>query len=203
MKKFDPDTYEFSGSPVRITLHWTGGSHTPSSLDAEHYQFLIDGDGVIWEGVYSIADQDSTSSSYAAHTASFNTKNIGVSLCGMAGSQENGSFGSYPITPKQWEAAVGLCALLCTTYDIEPIAEYLASHCEIQAIHGVKQSGKWDVSAVEFLEETWTELNDVFRGQVYQMLLGPAEQPPLEPTPPYEITVLAPAGVKVTVVTVT
>jgi hypothetical protein len=166
LKKFDANTYEFGGHPVRITLHWTGGSYTPSSLDAEHYQFLIDGDGDVWCGKYTIEDQDSTASNYAAHTARFNTKNIGVALCGMAGAQENGTFGQYPLNERQFHAMVSLCALLCNQYGLVVAKETLASHCEIQEIHGVAQFGKWDISAVTFTNKTWTALNDMIRDAV-------------------------------------
>lgn len=170
LKAFDPSTYAFTGHPERITLHWTGGSYTPSSLDAEHYQFLIDGDGKVWCGNYSIEDQDSTSTNYAAHTKGFNSKNIGVSLCGMAGAQENGTFGEYPITGEQWNAAISLCAQLMRIYKLRVTMQTLASHCEIQNIHGKPQNGKWDISAVDFLSETWLELNDIFREEVAESL---------------------------------
>lgn len=198
MNKFSYDQFDFNGNPQRITLHWTGGSYTPSSLDAEHYQFLIDGDGVVWEGKYSVADQDSTKSNYAAHTSQFNTKNIGVAFCAMAGSKEGGTFGKYPITPMQWETALALCAFLCSGYSITPDKLHLASHCEIQSIHGVKQSGKWDISAVTFMDETWYELNDVFRDDVaIRIEIGEDD-----PVPENEITVTVPRGTRVRIVEV-
>ena len=195
MKALDRDTYRFDGSPERITLHWTGGSYTPSSLDAEHYHFLIDGDGCVWLGKYSVLDQDSTASSYAAHCAGFNTKNIGVAFCAMAGAQENGSFGKYPINQLQWQVAIELCAWLLRGYGLNPTESCLASHCEIERIHGRKQSGKWDVSAVKFRSETWSELNDVFRNLVREYKEEATE---FEDMP--EITVTVPIGTIVNVV---
>jgi len=200
MNKFSYDQFDFNGNPQRITLHWTGGSYTPSSLDAEHYHFLIDGDGVVWEGKYSVADQDSTKSSYAAHTSQFNTKNIGIAFCAMAGSKEGGTFGKYPITESQWETAIALCAFLCSGYSITPDKQHLASHCEIQSIHGVKQSGKWDVSAVTFMDETWYELNDVIRDDVaIRIDIGEDED---EPPRGDEITITVPRGTTVRIVEV-
>jgi len=201
MNKFNRDQFNFNGNPKRITLHWTGGSYTPSSLDAEHYHFLIDGNGVVWQGKYSVADQDITNSNYAAHTSQFNTKNIGVAFCAMAGSKENGTFGAYPITVAQWDAAISLCTFLCSGYFIEPDKKHLASHCEIQSIHGVRQSGKWDVSAVTFMEETWAKLNDVFRDDVaIQIEIGDGGTEP--PAPENEITVTVPRGTTVNIVEV-
>lgn len=169
MQKLNYNNYSFDGHPIRITLHWTGGSYIPSSLDAEHYQFLIGYDGekaTTYIGQYSVEDQDSTNQDYAAHTQHFNTKNIGIALCGMAGAQENGTFGVYPITVAQIDEMVRLCAYLCGGYGISPEPESLASHCEINAIHEVEQPGKWDVSALASSEKTWTALNDDFRQQV-------------------------------------
>ena len=186
--------YDFNGSPQRITLHWTGGSYTPSSLDAEHYQFLIDGDGTVFEGKHSVADQDSTASNYAAHTSQFNTKNIGIALCGMAGSHEGGDFGKYPITMAQWDAAINLCAFLCEGYDIDPDEQHLASHCEIERIHGVKQSGKWDVSCLSFSTLTWKDLNDYFRRDVNDAIYGVA------PKESKLVKVIVPKGIKVEIV---
>ena len=183
MKKFDYNNYSFDGHPVRITLHWTGGAYTPSSLDAEHYQFLIaeeDGKAVTYCGKYTVADQDSTSSDYAAHTKGFNSKNIGISLCGMAGSQENGTFGKYPLTAEQVDEAVELCAFLCEGYDIKPTEQYLASHCEIQRIHGVQQSGKWDISCLEYSPLKWQELNDDIRNQVADRIAHGGSKPSTE-----------------------
>lgn len=166
MQELNYNNYAFAGHPLRITLHWTGGSYVPSSLDAEHYQFLIGYDGenaTTYLGKYSVADQDSTTQNYAAHTRHFNTKNIGIALCGMAGAKENGLFGEYPITFQQIHEMVRLCAYLCHGYGITPDPAHLASHCEISEIHGVVQPGKWDVSALTFSENTWTALNDDFR----------------------------------------
>lgn len=190
MQELNYNNYSFAGHPLRITLHWTGGSYVPSSLDAEHYQFLIGYDGAnatTYLGKHSVADQDSTDQNYAAHTRQFNTKNIGIALCGMAGAKESGLFGEYPITFQQIHEMFRLCAYLCNGYGITPDPAHLASHCEISEIHGVVQPGKWDVSALTFSKQTWTALNDDFRYHIKERMHGLFTSTDSESEPPDDI----------------
>src|SRR5690606_14966315 len=58
----------------RIIWHWTAGSYNASETDKEHYHFLIEGDGDIVRGEYSVKDNEVIrgSGTYAAHTLSCN-----------------------------------------------------------------------------------------------------------------------------------
>lgn len=81
-----------------------------------------------------------------AHTGGGNTGSIGVAMCAMAGFKNNKSVGNYPITPKQFESAMELCATLCKKYNIKVTPDTVLTHYEF----GVKNpktssSGKIDI----------------------------------------------------------
>jgi hypothetical protein len=71
----------------RVIFHWTAGAWKAStSSDVPHYHILIEDDGRLVRGSYSIKDNvDTSDGRYAAHTKNCNTGSIGVSLCCMAG----------------------------------------------------------------------------------------------------------------------
>ena len=138
----------------RIIIHWTAGSYTPSSLDKEHYHFLIDGDGFVHNGKYPVEANRSTSDAdgYAAHTRFMNTGSIGVSLCAMAGATPT-NYGQYPITDAQWDTLFVLLANLCEKYNIPVRSDTVLSHAEVEPTLGVKQRGKWDISVFPYTYE--------------------------------------------------
>ena len=89
-----------------IVAHWTGGTHTVSALDKEHYHFIVGGKGEIVKGDKSIADNVNTADGkYAAHTRGFNTGVMGVSVACMGGNDVKESpfnAGKWPMTKDQW-----------------------------------------------------------------------------------------------------
>lgn len=137
----------------RVIIHWTGGSYTPSSLDKEHYHFLIDGNGNVHRGLHGINKNVAPlrEGDYAAHTRSANSNSIGVSLCCMAGSQE-APFkpGKYPLKEIQFEKLAEVVAELCKEYRIPVTPQSVLSHAEVQPTLGIKQSGKWDIAVLPF-----------------------------------------------------
>lgn len=132
----------------RVILHWTAGAGKPSSLDAEHYHFLVARDGVVTEGRFPPeANIRPLRGAYAAHTLNCNTGSIGIGLCGMVGAVERPfSAGAAPLTDLQIEAACTLARRLCRKYGIEVTRETVLSHAEVQPTLGIKQRGKWDIS---------------------------------------------------------
>lgn len=67
----------------RGAAHWSGGNkYKPNWLDKESYDFLIDG----YKNIYR---NDRPIHHTKAHTWRMNTRNIGISLAGMAGSGIN------------------------------------------------------------------------------------------------------------------
>lgn len=137
----------------RVIVHWTAGLHRASQLDRSHYHLLIESDGKLVRGKPSIDLNDArgTKTGYAAHTLNCNTGSIGVSLCCMAGAEENPfNPGSAPMTREQWDALPKVLAELCRRYSIPVTPKTVLSHAEVQATLGIKQRGKWDISRLAF-----------------------------------------------------
>jgi len=107
--------------PVRIVVHWTGGTDQTNSHDRQHYHFIIEGDGEIMKGVHSIASNNNTAYRvYAAHVRGLNTGSIGIALAGMGGSKESPFHkGPYPLKAKQFEVLAQLCAHLINMYELD------------------------------------------------------------------------------------
>ncbi|MBD9528668.1 N-acetylmuramoyl-L-alanine amidase [Paracoccus sp. PAR01] len=133
---------------ARIILHWTAGRNTVSALDRQHYHFIIDGAGIVCEGVHAPEDNLGVlrEGSYAAHTQNCNTGAIGVALAGMAGAEEAPfTAGAFPMGEVQVEALAALSANLCKRYGIPVTRQTILSHAEVQQTLGIAQRGKWDI----------------------------------------------------------
>lgn len=130
----------------RIICHWTAGGYQATELDREHYHILIEGDGTLVRGNYSIADNVTTSDGkYAAHTRGCNTGSIGVAMCCMAGARR-APFqpGQYPMLEIQWNTMIQVVSELAAWYDIPVTSKTVLGHGEVQAHLGITQEGKWD-----------------------------------------------------------
>lgn len=129
-----------------IVAHWTAGGHRASSLDMEHYHVLIEADGSVVRGDHVISDNvDTSDDDYAAHTRSFNTRTIGISVCCMMGAREKPfSPGAFPMTEKQWLVMANVAADLARRYKIPIDDKHVLGHGEVQRNLGIKQRGKWD-----------------------------------------------------------
>ncbi len=133
-----------------MTLHWTGGGHVCGGKDREHYNFIIEADGTIIEGDNTPEDQRSTADDiYGRHTARLNTRNLGIAICGMQGAIEHPfSPGPSPITEKSFRTAIGLMAKLAGAFAIPITPERVITHAEAEPNLGIKQAGKWDITAL-------------------------------------------------------
>lgn len=131
----------------RIVLHWSAGGNTPSSLDRQHYHFIVGGDGAVVRGLHAPeANIAPKKGAYAAHTLNLNTGSIGVAVAGMMGAVERPfNAGSAPLTTAQVDAFVRLVAQLCRQYGIPVSRETVLSHAEVQPTLKVAQRGKWDI----------------------------------------------------------
>ncbi len=137
----------------RLVLHWTAGAHIASEEDREHYHFLVEGDGDILRGAFSVTAQHPplVEGRYAAHTRGANSNTIGVSLCCMAGATERPfSAGRAPMTRVQWDRGMMLVALLCKRYGLPVTSQTVLTHAEVQPTLGIKQNGKWDITRLAF-----------------------------------------------------
>lgn len=144
-----PPAWKPAAPMKRIICHWTAGAHKASGLDKFHYHVLIEADGNVVRGDFSIADNVSNlvwdPRSYAAHTKGTNTGSIGVSVCCMANAKEKPfKAGASPMTQVQWARMIEVVADLCRSYDIRPTPETVLGHGEVEKNLGRKQDGKWD-----------------------------------------------------------
>lgn len=131
----------------RIILHWTAGSNTASSVDREHYHFVVNGDGTVVRGDHKVEDNLSTADGvYAAHTRGANTGAIGVALAGMLDAQGPGKLGKYPLTKKQWDACMAFVKKLANQYKIPITPSTVLTHAEVQSTLGIRQNGKVDIA---------------------------------------------------------
>jgi hypothetical protein len=144
-----PDNW-LDGTPNGVVLHWTGGTNRANTTDKRHYHFLIEGDGTIRRGSFTVSDNDDTSDQeYAAHTRNFNTRRVGVALCGMKDAIERPYIpGPYPINQTQWRVLIDLCAQMAVHYHWDINERTFTMHSRVQAVHGVAQLGKWDISVL-------------------------------------------------------
>ncbi len=115
----------------KIIIHWTAGGYFPTVGEKAFYHFLIDKDGNVHKGSFIPEDNEVCKPGrYAAHTGGGNTGSIGVSMCAMAGFKGKNSVGNYPITLKQFEACMKLCADLSAKYKIAVTPQTIMTHYE-------------------------------------------------------------------------
>ena len=148
---------ELPGKPNKIVVHWTAGTYTPSTTDRKHYHFIVSPQGVkgvkLAQGTYPVSANDEiTDDAYAAHTAAFNTKAIGIAAaCMLAASPGYG--GDYPLTKPLWEGLARLAGELAYYYDIEIGPLTVLMHAEARKFTPGKNLGKWDISELPFNRE--------------------------------------------------
>lgn len=131
----------------RLILHWTAGSNKASTVDLEHYHYIVNGDGSVVKGDHKVEDNLSTSDGiYAAHTKGCNGGAIGVAMAGMMGAEGPGKLGKFPLTKVQWDACMALVKKLLKQYKIAVTPTTVLSHAEVQNNLGIKQNGKIDIS---------------------------------------------------------
>lgn len=140
-----------TASMKRVILHWTAGSYIASSLDKEHYHFLVEGSLEVIRGKHPVTANVSVSGKsadhYAAHTRNCNTGSIGLSMCASAGAIESPyNPGLAPLTEAQWQRAAEAVASLCKRYNIAVTDKTVLTHAEVQPNLGITQAGKWDVT---------------------------------------------------------
>ncbi len=134
----------------RIILHWSAGTYYPSEYEKNFYHYLVDKDGKVTQGKFKPQDNEVCKKNhYAAHTGGGNTGSIGVAMCAMAGFKNKNSCGNYPITKKQFEAAMKLCAELAIKYKIDISPNTVMTHYEF----GIKNpkttsAGKIDITFI-------------------------------------------------------
>lgn len=145
----------------KIIIHWTAGGYYPTPYEKAHYHFLIDKNGKIYTGNHKPENNlNCAKGQYAMHTGGGNTGAIGVAMCAMAGFKNKNNCGNYPITAKQFEATMKMCAALTNKYKIEITPNTVMTHYEF----GIKNpltssSGKIDI--IYLPPYPWVTQNEV------------------------------------------
>ncbi|MDW3222805.1 MAG: peptidoglycan-binding protein [Paracoccaceae bacterium] len=170
-----PTSWMPAAPMTRIILHWTGGTHSPSSSEKKHYHILIDGEGEPHRGKLPISANvpPLRSGAYAAHTFRANSHSIGVSLCAMGGNARENPFrsGPFPITRAQWEMLAQVAAELCLRYGIPVTRKTVLGHGEVQNNLGIEQNGKWDPLALPWdPQRPYIEVGDGLRARAQEIL---------------------------------
>jgi hypothetical protein len=144
-------------------MHWTGGNYN-GKPDAHAYNFVLNGDGSLVNGVPIERNIGRLSTGYAAHTRGANTNNIGISVAAMGGSSEaeaqQGRYGQFPITEEQVTGLITSVAEICHTYGIPVIPTRVLCHSEWTQVKGILQRGKWDINYIPHLDMRDRELED-------------------------------------------
>lgn len=132
----------------RIIIHWTGGVYEPNTLEFNHYHYLVNGNGLIFEGKYSPKDNlCCTDGEYAAHTGGGNTGSIGIALCGMLDYKSPDNVGQFPLTKVQCERAFKLIAKLSKRFDIKITTQTVMTHYEFGLKNpNTESAGKIDIN---------------------------------------------------------
>jgi hypothetical protein len=158
-----PTRCMYNCKPRRITLHWTAMDYNYSDKVTSAYHYNIDHRGLIHEGKYipehNVPRPDrgtlSPRDSYAPHTASENSYNIGIAVRGMLGYKNCREPGSYPLTYEAVESMAKLVAALAKKYDIPPTSEYIKTHYDYALIYGNRGPNrhKIDMTCLPFKPE--------------------------------------------------
>lgn len=176
---------------LRIVLHHTAGSLTPSEFDKKHYHRLIAGDGKVYAGLHPISANAPgvplVSGRYAAHVRNLNSGAIGVSMACMANAKWNDprACRAFP-TLVQVESMVAEVARLCREFNIPVTRRTVLSHAEVQTTLGVAQAGKWDFDYDPFgvlTSRDPVKIGDMLRLRI-SAALGDAEPQPLRGSMP-------------------
>lgn len=157
----------------RIILHWTAGTNYPNTTDLQHYHFLIDKDGKVYNGVYTPEDNlNCYDGKYAQHTGGGNTGSIGIAVCGMAGYKNKLSDTKYPLTTVQIEKMFSLSAKLCKKYEIPITPDTVMTHYEFgKAYPKTSSAGKIDIICLHpFPNLSKNQIGDFIRSNVKDAL---------------------------------
>lgn len=153
----------------RIILHWTAGANFPNATDLQHYHFLIDKGGKVYNGIYKPEDNlNCNDGKYAKHTGGGNTGSIGVAVCGMAGYKGKLADTKYPLTAVQVERMFSFTAELCKKYNIAVTPDTVLTHYEFGKSHpNTSSAGKIDITILPpYLSVKPAKVGDFIRQKV-------------------------------------
>ena len=153
----------------RIIIHWTAGTGSPSSIDKQHYHYLVDDKGRVHTGIFSPEDNENCNDGkYAQHTGGGNTGSIGVAMCGMLNFHSREDVGKYPLTKAQCERMFKLIADLSAKYRIPITSSNIMTHYEFGLRNPrTSSAGKIDIIYLPpYPEITKEKTGDFIRAKV-------------------------------------
>jgi hypothetical protein len=137
---------------TRLHLHWTAGGHKANATDRRAYHALFEGDAKV---IFSASPEVRRS-----HTLNANGGAIGLSMCCMAGAQEQPfNPGAAPMTVLQLHAMCEQAAVWSLAFDIPVSPWSILTHAEVQPTLGIKQRNKWDVTWIPGMPATADPIN--------------------------------------------
>jgi N-acetylmuramoyl-L-alanine amidase len=165
---------------IGVTWHWTAGADGINDLEKDHYNFIINREGVTFPGDFPPEAQIPAnikrgSNFYAAHTLSANSYRIGYAADAMAGAQERPLvWGSAPLTEIQIKNMMKFTAGLVRVYKLSVSRQTILSHAEIEPTLGIKQRQKWDITCLpgDVKVRSAVEVGDILRDMVQKALQG-------------------------------
>ncbi len=96
---------------------------------------------------------------YGMHAGGFNTGSVGVSICAMSGSADNGTINEdTAVTHAQAQTLIAEVARLCRAWRIDATdPNQVCTHFEVEYLHRGNSARKWDI--------TWlpVEMQDAYR----------------------------------------
>lgn len=153
----------------RIILHWTAGANFPNTTDLQHYHYVIDKGGKVYNGIYKPEDNlNCNDGKYARHTGGGNTGSIGVAVCGMADYKGKLSDTKYPLTAVQVERMFSFTAELCKKYGVPITPDTVLTHYEFGKSHpNTSSAGKIDITILPpYLSVKPQQVGDFIRKKV-------------------------------------
>ena len=145
----------------RIIIHWTAGTYYPSEFERKFFNFLVDKNGKIYNGVFKPEDNEVCKiGKYAAHTGGGNTGSIGVAMCAMAGFKDFKNVGKYPISKIQFESTMDLCAKLAKKYNIQISPQTVMTHYEF-GLKNPKTTSAGKIDIIYLPPYQWVAKEDV------------------------------------------
>ena len=158
----------------RVVLHWTAGAYAVSAIDRDHYHVILgpdrtaENDVKAVRGVWTPRDNEfCRAGRYAPHTRGLNSHSFGLAVACMAGAEEGGPYGRYPLTHVLWERQAQAAAEVCFAYELDVNPRSVLQHWEVTKTYGIVQRGKWDCGELPFdTDRTPQEVADAFRRKV-------------------------------------
>lgn len=149
-----PERHELPALPRGVVLHWTGGGSRANSVDLDAYHYVVEFDGTVRHGRWSVAAnmRQVSGSAYAAHVGGWNSYRVGLSAAGMKGYSGLHNTGPHPLTATQVHRLLEVAEYFLELGGLDPLdPAHLCSHREVWTLHGIKGKQNHQKRDIEFL----------------------------------------------------